>query len=225
MKPSPLERFPHLESRVPWASHAFIQRVPGISVDVERAEAMVVLKPSHLAAVEALGFAADSLWTAEQVHDNKVTIVPDLSEVAAGGRMIAGADGLITRSRGCLLGIYVADCGPIYVADTRNRAIAVLHSGRKGTERNILAKCLERMDANFSTSPEDVVVQLGPCIRPPAYEVDFAAQILTQAEKLGIPSAQIFDCGTCTARNLERYYSYRVEKGKTGRMMALFGIS
>jgi copper oxidase (laccase) domain-containing protein len=31
--------------------------------------------------------------------------------------------------------------------------------------------------------------------------------------------------GVCTACDLERYYSYRVEKGKTGRMLALLGIN
>lgn len=76
----------------------------------------------------------------------------------------------------------------------------------------------------FSTESADLVVHLGPCIRPPAYKVDFAAQILVQAAELGIPAEQIFDCGTCTAQGLDRYYSYRMEMGKTGRMLALFGI-
>ncbi|MEM0897936.1 MAG: laccase domain-containing protein [Verrucomicrobiota bacterium] len=31
------------------------------------------------------------------------------------------------------------------------------------------------------------------------------------------------DCGTCTAENVEIYYSYRREKGKTGRMLAMLG--
>lgn len=181
------------------------------------------LLPAHLSAAVSLGFAPDAMWTAEQVHGNKVEVVTDVSPLH-GDRCIAGADGLVTQQPGCLLGIYVADCGPIYVADTRNRAIAVLHSGKKGTELNILANCLKLMAEHYSTMPGDVVVQLGPCIRPPAYEVDFAAQIIRQAEELGIPSTQVDDCGICTAANPDRYYSYRAEKGKTGRMLALFGI-
>jgi polyphenol oxidase len=35
---------------------------------------------------------------------------------------------------------------------------------------------------------------------------------------------QIHDSGVCTACDLERYYSYRAEKGKTGRMLALLGL-
>ncbi|MDA0812895.1 MAG: polyphenol oxidase family protein [Verrucomicrobia bacterium] len=217
----PVETFASLSVATPWARHAFVQRVPDVGVDVERAEAMERLKPAHLAAVSALGFSGDALWTAEQVHGREVALVPDPS---IGGRVIAGADGLMTQTPGCLLGIYVADCGPIYVADTRNRAIAVLHSGRVGTERKILARCVEHMRHAFSTKMEDLVVQLGPCIRPPAYEVDFAAQILVQAAELGIPAGQIFDCGACTAQGLDKYYSYRVEMGQTGRLLALFGI-
>jgi polyphenol oxidase len=217
----PVETFSLFGAATPWARHAFVQRVPDVAVDVERAEAMERLKPAHLAAVAALGFSGDALWTAEQVHGREVALLPDPS---VDKRVIAGADGLMTQAPGCLLGIYVADCGPIYVADTRNRAIAMLHSGRVGTERNILAHCVEQMRRAFSTESADLVVHLGPCIRPPAYKVDFAAQILVQAAELGIPAEQIFDCGTCTAQGLDRYYSYRMEMGKTGRMLALFGI-
>ena len=36
---------------------------------------------------------------------------------------------------------------------------------------------------------------------------------------------EIHDSGVCTACDLDRYYSYRAEKGKTGRMLALFGLT
>jgi copper oxidase (laccase) domain-containing protein len=36
---------------------------------------------------------------------------------------------------------------------------------------------------------------------------------------------EIHDSGVCTACDLDRYYSYRVEKGKTGRMLALVGLN
>jgi copper oxidase (laccase) domain-containing protein len=31
------------------------------------------------------------------------------------------------------------------------------------------------------------------------------------------------DAGVCTSGDLRRYYSYRMEKGRTGRMLALLG--
>jgi copper oxidase (laccase) domain-containing protein len=35
---------------------------------------------------------------------------------------------------------------------------------------------------------------------------------------------EIRDSGVCTACDLDHYYSYRAEKGKTGRMLALIGF-
>jgi polyphenol oxidase len=69
------------------------------------------------------------------------------------------------------------------------------------------------------TRAADVVAVLGPCIRPPDYEIDFAAEIGEQAERAGV--GNYTDCGLNTAANLQRFYSYRREMGKTGRMMAL----
>jgi len=66
-------------------------------------------------------------------------------------------------------------------------------------------------------------VQLSPCIRPPSYEVDFAAGIRAQCLESGIRPEHLHDCGICTSTDLQRFYSYRVEMGKTGRMLALLG--
>ena len=75
----------------------------------------------------------------------------------------------------------------------------------------------------FGSDPANMIVQLSPCIRPPHYEVDFAAEIVRQCRELGVKT--IHDSGVCTACDLDRYYSYRAEKGKTGRMLASIGLS
>ncbi len=67
-----------------------------------------------------------------------------------------------------------------------------------------------------------MIVRLSPCIRPPHYEVDFASEIIRQSRALGVQ--HIHDSGTCTAGDLGRYYSYRAEKGRTGRMLAVIGL-
>ena len=43
----------------------------------------------------------------------------------------------MTNVRGLCLGVYVADCCAIYLADPVKRAIGLLHSGKKGTELGI----------------------------------------------------------------------------------------
>jgi copper oxidase (laccase) domain-containing protein len=67
-------------------------------------------------------------------------------------------------------------------------------------------------------------MQVGPCIRPPLFEVDIASMIVRDAIAAGVPASQIHDCGTCTGAEISRYYSYRVEQGKTGRLLALLGL-
>ena len=92
-----------------------------------------------------------------------------------------------------------------------------------GSELGITTRALNLMAERFGSKPEDLHVQLAPCIRPPAYEIDFAAQIRQNALDFGIPAAQVHDCGICTSSDASRYYSYRLEKGRTGRMLALLG--
>ena len=131
-------------------------------------------------------------------------------------------DGIITNQRGITLGIYVADCCAVYIVDPKTPAIGLVHSGRKGTELGVVTNAMRQMIERFASDPASMIVQLSPCIRPPHYEVDFAAEISRQCRALGVQ--HIHDSGTCTASALGRYYSYRAEKGKTGRMLAVLGL-
>jgi copper oxidase (laccase) domain-containing protein len=197
----------------------FISRIPGVLVDTDREATVERLRPAHEAAVKNLGFTWPQLHRAEQVHGADIAIV--------GGNDPAqtwpAVDGLITADPGVLLGIYVADCGAVYISDPENGVLALLHSGKKGTEGNITGKAIQMMVDKFGSNPSDIVVVLAPCIRPPAYEIDFAAIIRQQVTDAGVPEDQFTDPGTCTSTDLESYYSYRVEKGCTGRMLALIG--
>lgn len=182
---------------------------------------MNLLRPHHERAVEKFAGADASWWRAEQVHGREVAVVPGSPRISApdGLPVVPGVDGLLTVQSGVVLAIYVADCGAIWLADRKSGAIGLLHSGKKGTELAILEEALVRMSQDFGTRPEDVVAVLSPCIRPPDYEWDFAAQISKQARRAGV--GNFIDCGLNTASDHVRFYSYRKELGKTGRMMAL----
>jgi copper oxidase (laccase) domain-containing protein len=78
------------------------------------------------------------------------------------------------------------------------------------------------MAREYGSAPAELVAQLSPCIRPPQYEVDFAAEIGRQLRAAGV--GEVADCGANTAADPERYYSYRMEKGRTGRLLALLMI-
>lgn len=216
MASAPWEKFAALE--LPGVRHAFLCRVPGIDTGVERAEALRRLDESHAEARRELGFGAMPLATAQQVHGNRVAVV----DAGTDARPAGAVDGLVTNARGVALGIYVADCCAVYFVDPVRGAIGLAHSGKKGTELGIAAAAIEKMRENFGSEPGDMIAQLSPCIRPPDYEVDFAARIAEQCRECGVKN--VFDCGENTAADLSRYYSYRAEHGKTGRMLALLAL-
>jgi len=196
-----------------------VARVLGVEVDIDREATVNRLQPAHEAVVRSLGFEWSQLHRAEQVHGVEIAIVGKEDDSATW----PAVDGLMSADPGVLLGIYVADCGAVYISDPERGVVALLHSGKKGTEGNIVGKAIGMMVEKFGCRAEDLQVALAPCIRPPAYEVDFASQICAQVLDAGVPTAQFEDSGVCTSSDLEAYYCYRVEKGNTGRMLALLG--
>jgi YfiH family protein len=217
------EAFPFLDplNSIPGVRAGWVERVSDLPITGDRDEAMNQLRGHHAAAVADFAGPNAPWWRAEQVHGTAVAVVPGSPQITApdGLSIVPNCDGLVTNQPGIVLAIYVADCGAIWLADRKTGAIGLLHSGKKGTEGNILEVALTTMADQFGTRVEDVTVVLGPCIRPPDYEVDFAAEIGRQSARAGV--GNYLDCGLNTAADLQRFYSYRRELGKTGRMMAL----
>jgi YfiH family protein len=202
-----IETFPALD--LPGLRHGFSTRDSG---PLEQLDARIN------EAFRGAGFPMDRAVQAEQTHGSRVAAVdaPRTSRVPE-------VDALATSVVGLPLVVRVADCGPVFFYDPVKRAIAIAHSGRKGTEGNIVGATVACLRENFGSEPGDLVVQLGPCIRPPHYEVDFAAEIGRQVRAAGVKKFN--DDGVCTACRLERYYSYRAEKGKTGRMWGVIMLA
>ncbi len=196
----------------------FVPRITEVSGSYDKDEALAELEPYHRQAIAKLDRDWSQLWRAEQVHGIELATITDQSQ--GGSQVIAGVDGLMCAQPGIVLGIYVADCGLIWLADRETGSIALLHSGRKGTEGGILPKAVAQMGKEFGTRPRDLLAVLGPCIRPPHYEVDIARQLAEQACDCGVGEFQ--DSGICTGVDLATHYSYRLEKGRTGRMLGLF---
>jgi polyphenol oxidase len=213
----PIEVFPAL-SALPFVRAAFLQRCPGIDVVTDRETALARLWDVHRITADEAGFRGLPFAKAEQVHGNIVASVNIVE-----GEPAPGADGIITNRRDLCLAIYVADCAAVYLVDKKARGLGLVHSGRKGTEQNIVSAAIEKMGQEYGCEPEDLVIQISPCIRPPHYEVDIVSEIVRQARASGV--TDVFDCGTCTASDPERYYSYRREKGRTGRLLALLAFA
>jgi len=219
VQPLPVEKFAAL-AELPNCCHVFTQRIPGIDVSHNKAEALARLEKAHQGIRNATGFGDWPLLTAEQIHRNKIALVDAPVE---SDKEFSGCDGIITNQRGVALGVHVADCCAVYIVDPKTPAIGLVHSGRKGTELGVVSNAMRQMIERFGSNTAELIVQLSPCIHPPHYEVDFAAEIVRQCRALGVK--EIHDPGVCTACDLDRYYSYRAEKGKTGRMLALLGLN
>jgi copper oxidase (laccase) domain-containing protein len=215
----PFEQFPAL-STVEICRHVFTHRIPGIDVSNDKPEVLKRLDSAHREIRKAVGMGDWPLVTAQQIHGNKIAVVDAPLKT---DKEFPGRDGIITNQRGVVLGVFVADCCAVYIVDPKTPAIGLVHSGRKGTELGVVTNAINQIIERFGSNPIQMIVQLSPCIRPPHYEIDFASEIIQQCRALGVK--EIHDSGVCTACDLNHYYSYRAEKGKTGRMLALIGLN
>lgn len=80
-------------------------------------------------------------------------------------------DGMITNEKGLMLCLITADCVPVSLYDPVNKAIALVHSGRKGTADGIVENAIRSMQEKYGTRPEDLRVAMGPHICESCYEV------------------------------------------------------
>ena len=124
--------------------------------------------------VEAIGGnSASQFVTVRQVHGASSQIVRDGEArlVSDDGRALVEADGLITAVPGILLGIQVADCVPVLVADVRRRVVAAFHAGWRGSVAAIVEQGVTLLREQFGTQPADLIGAIGPSIRSCCYSV------------------------------------------------------
>jgi YfiH family protein len=108
-----------------------------------------------------------------QVHG---THAVNLSEATSTG---IKADGCSTNQQGLVCTVMVADCLPVLFTDERGSAVAAAHAGWRGLAGpggvGILESVLSSFDllrsTNVPAARSDILVWLGPCIGPMAFEV------------------------------------------------------
>ncbi|MCX7887234.1 MAG: polyphenol oxidase family protein [Verrucomicrobiae bacterium] len=196
--PPPFETFAPLRS-LPFLFHAFTLRTDADTRAPNYERAMV------------RAFGHRKFARAEQPHSNGV------AHVNAPGTY-PGVDALVTTVRGLVLLIRCADCAPIFLVAPLAHAIALVHCGRKGIQANVVHAAVSVMPA----PPDSLLAVIGPCIGPCHYEVDLWTGIETQLRAAGVRN--IHNERRCTACRPDRYYSYRAERGQTGRMFALLAL-
>ncbi len=176
-----------------------------------------------------------------QVHGDTVRVV---TRDTAAGHAPATADAVVTDVRGRLLVIQVADCQAVLLFDPRRRVVANVHSGWRGSVRNILGKTVEVMVGRFGCRADDlraaIAPSLGPCCaefvhyrrelprefwpyRDQHRRFDFWAISRDQLTAAGMRPGFIVNSGICTRCRSEAYYSYRAGH-RTGRFAVVIGL-
>ncbi len=122
-----------------------------------------------------------TVHVAQLVHGDRIaTVGPILHNpedglyernVHGGPAYHAGTDGFITDEPMCALVVTGADCPPVLVMDPIAKAIALVHSGRKGTALNIAGKAVAALSAKTGTPPSAFRAIIGPGIACHHYEV------------------------------------------------------
>jgi YfiH family protein len=163
---------------------------------------------------------------------------------------INATDSMVTDVPGICLIVLVADCVPMVFFDPSKKVIGVAHAGWKGTLRFVARNTARVMERAFASSPRDIIVGMGPSIGPCCYKVgpEVISQVedtfgtkkgyianesgdgkgyfdlwMANLEHLlhaGIQRENIEMAKICTCHNPDLFFSYRHQRGSTGR----FGV-
>lgn len=172
--------FPILES-IDWVSHLFSTRMGGVSEGIFRSMNLSYTRGDDKEAVdenfrriaELLFCSVEGIVCSDQTHTTNLRVVGR----ADGGKGITrekdyrDVDGLLTDEPGVYLATFFADCVPLYFVDTRRRAIALAHSGWRGTVARMGQCVVEKMREVYGTDPADLTAAVGPSICQACYEV------------------------------------------------------
>jgi YfiH family protein len=124
--------------------------------------------------LDALSINYRTVVTAQQVHKDKITVVKKEDKGRGAfkySKGIAQSDALITDIPGIPLLMCYADCVPIFILDPVKKAIALIHSGRRGTELELTLKTMFKMKKIFETSPHSCLAAIFPSISPCCYSI------------------------------------------------------
>ena len=174
----------------------------------------------------------------KQVHSDTIKVIDENYEIGE-------SDALITRLKGKVLNISIADCCGILIFDPNQDLIAAVHSGWQGTKQNIVGKTVQTLKNEYKCNAKDLLVYLSPCASVDKYEVgkefydfvpdnviqeregkiyfDNLSMIYSQLVKESISYSNIEEADICTISDA-RFHSFRREKEKSGRMSALIGM-
>ena len=201
------------------------------------------------AAASALHVDPALLYTATQVHGRETLVVRRGDD--RNNSLKQKADAVMSTTAGGACGVKVADCASVLVGDRASGAVAAIHSGWQGTELNVVAAGIAAL-RNELGNPGDLVAAIGPHIeiccfevgddvaerlrsctpgvevvdrhRGPRPHVDLRKMLRAQLTLLGLRDDAIDDVRGCTRCDGARFFSYRRDRGNSGRLLAAIAV-
>jgi YfiH family protein len=154
--------------------HAFFTREGGVSTGIYRSlngglgskDDLANVEENRRRMAEALGVAETHLVSCYQIHSAEVIV----AEKPWAREDAPHADAIVTATPGIAVGVAVADCGPVLLADGEAGVVGCAHAGWKGAFGGVLEAALEKMES-LGAKRERVVASIGPLIRQDSYEV------------------------------------------------------
>jgi YfiH family protein len=125
-------------------------------------------RQAFLQSVSGRSRGLPALITLRQIHSGIVHILNEGNPPPP--RPLRG-DGMITNHRNLLLGIQVADCVPVLVADREGKVVGAFHAGWRGSAQRIVQRGVGTMRAIFGCEPQELYAAIGPCIHACCYAV------------------------------------------------------
>ncbi|HEY6268251.1 MAG TPA: peptidoglycan editing factor PgeF [Candidatus Acidoferrum sp.] len=172
-------------AKLPWLIHGFSTKPGGVSTqDGQKVlnlgftewDTKENVLENRRRFQSALGATDLKLVSLKQIHSDVIHLFNTAPTEPCQG------DASVTNRSGLLLGVQTADCVPILLVDPKNRAIAAIHAGWRGTLARIVVKAIGQMQMQFKTNPSDLLAAIGPSIGGCCYEVgtEVATQFLSQ---------------------------------------------
>jgi YfiH family protein len=235
--------------------HAFCTRQGGVSQDEyaglnmsfsEGDEEYKVLQNWGRLA-DAFSISLEQFLVVNQVHSDGIFVIEPQGGYFS-SRSELNYDAIVTNRTNLAICIKTADCVPVFFADRLKKVIAVVHAGWRSSALGICDKVIRLLQEKYSSSPQDILVAIGPSIGKCCYEVDsIVANSFRQQknnESFLFPTAgmnkwmldlaeanrqQILDCsvpeknigtsGFCTSCRQDIFFSHRGSGGITGRQI------
>ncbi len=209
-------------------------------------DALAVAENRRRAAHE-LGIESSRLYFLSQVHGTDARAL--LGDEDWDSVVRSSGDITLSKAAGVGCGVRSADCVPVLIADRKSGAVCAVHSGWKGTVSRAAVAGLMALRRCIG-GEGDWVAAIGPHIERCCFEVgrdvaealsrasvlgeqavmagqdganpkvDLRAIVRAQLMEAGVSGISIDDVRGCTVCDSGRFFSYRRDKEKSGRLLS-----